>query len=56
MDPGHEVVLTLWIDEVDQSLKQMRIAGRIYNDDGPETSRLLTIYDIDVPVEIEHPI
>lgn len=56
VDPGHEVVLTLWIDEADQSLKQMRIAGRIYNDDGPETSRLLTIYDIDVPVEIEHPI
>ena len=55
VDPGHEVVLTLWIDEADQTLKQMRITGRIYNDDGPETSRLLTVYDIDVPVEIEPP-
>ena len=54
-DPGLELVLTLWIDETDQSLKQMRIAGRLYNNDGPETSRLLTVYDIDVPVEIEPP-
>ncbi len=54
-DPGHEVTLTLWIDEADLVLRQARLAGRIYNDDAPETTRLLVIEDINVPVEIELP-
>ena len=55
VDPGHEVVLTLWIDEAGHSLRQMRIAGRIYDDDGPGTTRLLNIEGIDVPVDIQLP-
>ena len=51
-DPGHDVTLTLWIDEADQLLRQIRIAGQIYDDDGPETTRLLTIEGIDMPVDI----
>ena len=55
VDPGHTVDLTLWIDEADHLLRQMRIAGRLFDDDGPETTRLFTIDDIDVPVEIKLP-
>ena len=55
VDPGHEVNLTLWIDDSDHLLKEVRIAGRIYNADAPETVRMLTIEGIDVPVEIELP-
>ena len=54
-DPGHDVNLNLWIEEADNALKQIRIAGRIYNDDAPETVRLLTIDGIDVPVDIQLP-
>ena len=54
-DPGHDVVLTLWIDEADYALRQIRIAGQIYDDDGPGTTRLLNIEGIDVPVEIQLP-
>lgn len=53
-DPGHDVTLILWIDEADL-LRQIRIAGQIYDDDGPETTRLLTIEGIDVPVDIQLP-
>lgn len=54
-DPGHEVALTLWIAEADHTLQQIRIAGQIYDDDAPETVRLLKIEGIDVPVEIQLP-
>ena len=37
------------------ALKQIRIAGQIYNDDAPETVRLLIIEGIDVPVDIQLP-
>ena len=54
-DPGNEVTLTLWIDETEFVLRQVRLVGQIYNADAPETSRLLTIEDINVPVDIELP-
>ena len=54
-DPGHHITLTLWIDETDYALRQIRIAGQIYDDDGPGTTRLLTIEGIDVPVDIQLP-
>lgn len=53
-NPGHPIVLSLWIDEADHTLRQLRIAGRIYDDDGADTTRLLTI-TFDVPVDIELP-
>ena len=55
VDSGHTMTLTLWIDEADHSLRQLRILGQLYDDDGPETSRLVTINGIDVPVEINLP-
>ena len=54
-DSGHEVTLTLWIDETELVLRQARLAGQIYDADAPETTRLLTIEDINVPVDIELP-
>ena len=53
-DPGHAITLTVWIDEVDHTLQQMRIAGQLYDDDAPETKRLLN-FSVDVPVDIQLP-
>ena len=55
VDSGHTLTLTLWIDESEHSLRQLRIAGQLYDDDGPETTRLVTIDAMDVPVEIKLP-
>ena len=54
VDSGHAITLTLWLDEVEHTLRQLRIAGRLFDDDAPETSRLLTL-DINVPVDIQLP-
>ena len=53
-NPGHAITLTVWIDEVEHTLQQLRIAGRLYDDDAPETKRLLT-FSIDAPVDIQLP-
>ena len=55
VDSGHTVNLTLWIDVADHSLRQLRLLGQLYDDDGPETSRVVTMDGIDVPVEIKLP-
>ncbi len=54
-DAGHEVTLTLWVEESDHTLRQLLIAGRLFNDDAPETRRLLIISGVNVPVDIELP-
>ncbi len=54
-DPGHDVSLLMWVDATTHELRQVRLAGQIYDDDGPETTRLLTIDDINLPVDIELP-
>ena len=55
VDSGHTVALTLWIDEAEHTLRQVRIAGQVYDDDAPETTRLLTIEGADLPVDIQLP-
>ena len=55
VDSGHRVDLTLWITEDETNLRQLRIDGQIYDDDGPETSRLLRISSIGHEVDIELP-
>ena len=52
---GHPVTLTLWVDEADFVLRQMRLAGQLYDEDAPETTRLLTIDNINEPVDIRLP-
>ena len=54
VDAGHPITLTLWFDEVEHTLRQFRLYGRLFDADGPETSRLVTM-DIDVPVDIQLP-
>jgi hypothetical protein len=55
VDPGHPIKLTFWFDEADHRLRQFRIDGKLFNDDAPETSRLVKIMDVNAPVEIELP-
>ena len=54
-EPGHPVNLTLWIDPEQEVLRQVRLEGQILTLDDPGTSRLITIEDINVPVDIELP-
>lgn len=54
-DPGNEITLTMWVEESEMVLRQLRIAGQIYDDDAPETTRLITLDDINLPVDIELP-
>ncbi len=55
VDTGHAITLTLWIDEVEHTLQQLRIACQLFDDDALETKRLLHITDVDVPVDIQLP-
>ena len=55
VDPGHTVTLTFWVDEADHTLRQLRIGGMLFNDDAPETNRLLDIKGVNVPVDIQLP-
>ena len=54
VDAGHAITLSLWLDQVDHTLRQFRIAGQLFNDDAPGTSRMVTM-EIDVPVDIQLP-
>ena len=54
VNPGHALTLTYWFDEEDLTMRQFRIKGQLYNEDAPETSRLVNM-DINVPVDIKLP-
>ncbi len=54
-DTGHTIDLALWIGEADQVLRQMRIAGQIFDDDEPGTSRLIILSDYGTPIDIQLP-
>ena len=54
-DPGYAVKLAFWVNESDHELRQIRIAGQIFDDDAPETVRFLTIDEINAPVDIQLP-
>ena len=55
VDPGHAITLSVWVDEVSYDLRQLRIDGRLYDEDAPETTRLVTISEINAPVDIQLP-
>ena len=55
VDSGHPITLTLWVDEVEHALRQFRADGKLFDDDAPETSRLVIITGIDVPVDVQLP-
>lgn len=54
-DTGHPIDLSLWIGESDHTLRQIRISGQIFDDDGEGTSRLIILSDYDTPVDIQLP-
>ncbi len=54
-DPGNPIDLTVWVDAEDQSLRQIKIVGNVFNDDGPGTSRLIILSAYDEPVDIQLP-
>ena len=54
VDSGHAITLSYWFDEADHTVRQFRIDGQLFNDDGPETSRLVEL-EINVPVDIQLP-
>ena len=55
VDSGHPITLTFWFDEDNHTLRQLRIAGKLFNGDAPETSRLVIISDLNGPVDIQLP-
>ena len=55
VDPGHPIQLTFWFDEAGYTLRQFRMIGKLFNDDAPETSRLVGIMNVNAPVDIQLP-
>ena len=54
-EQGISVGLDLWLEQSRKVLLQVRIAGKVLPTDIPDTVRLLTLADIDVPVSITAP-
>lgn len=52
---GLEVELELWLDREVSFLRQVVITGPVLTGDIPETVRLLSIHDVNVPVDIVPP-
>ena len=52
---GFEVVLMLWLDQDDGSLRRVLISGQVVPSDIPGAVRLLTLEDINLPVDITVP-
>ena len=51
-----DVELELWLEQDTSLLRQIRISGMVVPTDIPNAKRLLTLEDLDVPVEILPPI
>lgn len=54
-DPGYPIELSVWVGAEDQSVRQIRIVGNVFNDDGAGTSRLIILSEYDEPVDIQLP-
>ena len=52
---GFDVELELWIDQTEGLLRKVLISGRVVDTDVPESVRVLTLDDIDLPVQITAP-
>ena len=52
---GHPIALSLWIDESEHTLRRLRIDGQIFDDDAPETTRLINFVGVNAPVDIQLP-
>ena len=54
VNSGYALTLSYWFDEADHTLRQFRILGQLYNEDAPDTSRLVNM-EFDVSVDIQLP-
>ena len=54
-DDGHSVLLEMWMEQADGTLRKATIAGRVTDDDVSGALRVLTLDDIDQPVTIKPP-
>ena len=54
--PGFNVVLDLWLDQSSGLLLQIVITGQVVSTDQTDAVRVLSLDDIDVPVEINPPL
>ena len=52
---GFDVVLELWLHQEDGWLRQVVITGQVVASDIPDTVRLLTLDDVNIPVDITAP-
>ena len=52
---GHPLTVVLWLNESDHTLRQLRVTGKIFDDDAPETQRLIGLEGYNVPVDIQLP-
>ena len=55
VDSGHTITLTFWVYEEEHTLRQLRIGGKLFDGDAPETNRLLDITGVNVAVDIQLP-
>jgi hypothetical protein len=54
VDAGHPIMLSMWFNEADHTLRQFKMVGMLFDMDEPGTSRFATI-EVDVPVDIQLP-
>ncbi len=55
VDSGHTITLTFWVHEEEHTLRQLRIGGKLFDGDAPETNRLVDITGVNVAVDIQLP-
>lgn len=55
VDSGHPIQVSLWIDESENILRRLRIGGQIFDDDAPETVRIINLLDGNASVDIQLP-
>jgi hypothetical protein len=53
---GFDVALELWVDRSESLLLQVLITGQVVDTDLPDAARVLTLDDIDIPVDISPPL
>ena len=55
VDSGHTITLTFWVYEEEHTLRQLRLGGKLFDGDAPETNRLVDITGVNVAVDIQLP-
>ena len=53
--PGFDVELELWVEQSEALLLQVVISGQLFDTDAVTTVRVLTLDNVDIPVEIVRP-